>query len=521
MWHRLPHEQKRAPGALHYERGGDAAACVTVTIPAGRATLGADRDGDSVRLGQRVRRAARRRRAFEIDVYNVTNADFLEFVDAGGYDARALWSDDGLALARAGGVDASGVLGARRRPMAVARHVRDIPLPAGWPVYVSVAEAAAFARWRGRRLPTEAEYHRAAFGTPDGRERALPWGEQRSPDAARGNFDFASWDRFRSARVRRCERVGRARFRRQRLGVDVDRSSRPFPGFEPMASYPEYSADFFDGQHYVMKGASPATARELVRRSFRNWFRPNYPYVYATFRTREVSSEQRVGASPNTLSTLIASHVRRRRRRDLALAPKQLQSKYLYDALGSSLFEAICRLPWYRITRAETRAARAARRRRSSRRWARPKARSSSSGAAAARRLCSSPRRSSAAAASARVHLIDISSQALEQTRAAAEPPAARFGRGPLVDLRGRATHGGCRAPRWQHDARPAPRIEHRQFRSRRPRRSSSTAFARRSRRAICCCSAPTWSSRSATCCSPMTTRSALPRPSTRTCSCA
>src|SRR3954464_15526963 len=42
-------------------------------------------------------------------------------------------------------------------------------------------------------------------------------------------------------------------------------------------------------------------------------------------------------------------------RRDLALSPKQLQSKYLYDALGSSLFEAICRLPWYRITRAEGR----------------------------------------------------------------------------------------------------------------------------------------------------------------------
>jgi iron(II)-dependent oxidoreductase len=52
-----------------------------------------------------------------------------------------------------------------------------------------------------------------------------------------------------------------------------------------MASYPEYSAEFFDGQHHVMKGASPATATELVRRSFRNWFRPNYPYVYATFRT--------------------------------------------------------------------------------------------------------------------------------------------------------------------------------------------------------------------------------------------
>ena len=51
-----------------------------------------------------------------------------------------------------------------------------------------------------------------------------------------------------------------------------------------MTSTRKYSADFFDGEHYVMKGASPATARELLRPSFRNWFRPQYPYVYATFR---------------------------------------------------------------------------------------------------------------------------------------------------------------------------------------------------------------------------------------------
>ena len=51
-----------------------------------------------------------------------------------------------------------------------------------------------------------------------------------------------------------------------------------------MASYPEYSADFFDGSHFVMKGASPVTDRMLMRSSFRNWFRPRYPYVYATFR---------------------------------------------------------------------------------------------------------------------------------------------------------------------------------------------------------------------------------------------
>jgi formylglycine-generating enzyme required for sulfatase activity len=58
----------------------------------------------------------------------------------------------------------------------------------------------------------------------------------------------------------------------------------PFPGFSPLPSYPEYSADFFDGDHFVMKGAAPPTARELLRPSFRNWFRPRYPYVYATFR---------------------------------------------------------------------------------------------------------------------------------------------------------------------------------------------------------------------------------------------
>jgi iron(II)-dependent oxidoreductase len=51
-----------------------------------------------------------------------------------------------------------------------------------------------------------------------------------------------------------------------------------------MPSYPEYSADFFDEEHFVMKGASPATAKELIRATFRNWFRPRYPYVYTTFR---------------------------------------------------------------------------------------------------------------------------------------------------------------------------------------------------------------------------------------------
>ena len=61
----------------------------------------------------------------------------------------------------------------------------------------------------------------------------------------------------------------------------------PLPGFQPHANYPGYSADFFDDKHFVLKGASPRTASILTRRSLRNWFRPDYPYLYATFRVVE------------------------------------------------------------------------------------------------------------------------------------------------------------------------------------------------------------------------------------------
>jgi formylglycine-generating enzyme required for sulfatase activity len=158
-----------------------------------------------------------------------------------------------------------------------------IPLPPSWPVYVSHAEAAAYARWRGARLMSEAEFQRAAYGTPADGERPYAWGDA-APSGDRGVFDFSSWD---------PAPVGAHPAGRSAWGVDdlvgngwewTSTPFAPFPGFEPLPSYPEYSADFFDGDHVVMKGASPATARELLRPTFRNWFRPRYPYVYATFR---------------------------------------------------------------------------------------------------------------------------------------------------------------------------------------------------------------------------------------------
>ncbi len=61
----------------------------------------------------------------------------------------------------------------------------------------------------------------------------------------------------------------------------------PLPGFRPFPFYPGYSTDFFEGRHYVAKGGSPRTAACMLRRSFRNWFQPRYPYVYAKFRCVE------------------------------------------------------------------------------------------------------------------------------------------------------------------------------------------------------------------------------------------
>lgn len=130
---------------------------------------------------------------------------------------------------------------------------------------------------------SEAEYHRAAFGTPSGVERPLPWGDE-APNPLHGNFDF---ERFDPEPVDAHPAGTSAWGIHQLIGNGWEWTSTPFApfeGFEPMASYPQYSADFFDGKHFVMKGASPVTARELVRRSLRNWFYGDYPYMYAKFR---------------------------------------------------------------------------------------------------------------------------------------------------------------------------------------------------------------------------------------------
>jgi gamma-glutamyl hercynylcysteine S-oxide synthase len=284
MWHRLPHDQKQRPSNLRYEFGNPPPHRV-VEIPAGTATLGARREGIPFGWDNEFDEHAVDVPAFEIDAHSVTNADFLEFVRVDGYHSRELWSDEGWAWREKEGVEYPVFWSRSGDGEYVWRGMFEfIPLPLSWPVYVSYAEAEAYARWRGRRIPSEAEYHRAAFGTPNQGERRYPWGDA-PPDRTHGNFDFTSWEPVPAgARPAGASAWGV----HDLVGNGWEWTSTifaPFRGFQAMTSYPEYSADFFDGLHYVMKGASPATARELVRRSFRNWFRGNYPYVYAKFRT--------------------------------------------------------------------------------------------------------------------------------------------------------------------------------------------------------------------------------------------
>jgi ergothioneine biosynthesis protein EgtB len=282
MWHRLPFEQKRKPPEYQPRVDGRVPVQEWIEVPAGRATLGVDRDSIPFGWDNEHPAHAAHVNAFAIDRHDVTNAAFLEFVDAGGYRQEQWWRPEDWAWVQAERL-VQPLFWERVSGTWYWRGMFElIALPPAWPVYVSHAEAAAFARWRGARLPTEAEFQRAAFGAPEG-ERPYPWGSA-EPTREHGVFDFTSWD---------PEPAGTHPKGRSAWGIDdlvgngwewTSTVFAPFNGFRPMASYPEYSADFFDGEHVVIKGGSPATARDLLRPTFRNWFRRRYPYVYATFR---------------------------------------------------------------------------------------------------------------------------------------------------------------------------------------------------------------------------------------------
>ena len=133
--------------------------------------------------------------AFTIDVHNVTNAAFMAFVEAGGYRDRAVVARRGLGVDPAEAISAPAVLGTDEGRVVLARRCSSgCRCPRAWPVYVTWAEARAYAAWRGLRLPTEAEFHRAAYRHAGRCERAPVSVGRRYRRRAAGNFDFERWD---------------------------------------------------------------------------------------------------------------------------------------------------------------------------------------------------------------------------------------------------------------------------------------------------------------------------------------
>ncbi len=265
LLHQLPYDRKQAvsPAAIQTPRaefsGGE-----FIDIPAGIATLGQrmgefgwdnEFDAHAVYVP-----------AFAIGKYKVTNGEYLEFVRQGAKPPHFWVERDGLWFYHGMFV--------------------ETPLPLDFPVWVTHQEAAAYAQWRGLELPTETQFHRAAYGKPSDveqdTEQFYPWGVD-APTAARGNFDSHAWD----PQSVLAHSPGDSAFGvSQLVGNGWEWTATPFapfPGFAPAPSYVNYSQNFFDGEHFVIKGASPRTPAGLLRRSFRNWFRPNYPYVYAGF----------------------------------------------------------------------------------------------------------------------------------------------------------------------------------------------------------------------------------------------
>ena len=221
--------------------------------------------------------------AFWIDSVPVTNAAYVEFVEAGGYADRRHWSDDGWAWRTEAGLEHPESWQRDGSGWTRLRFGRREPLPEAEPVqHVCWYEADAYARWSGRRLPTEAEWEKAATWDPAGEKRRFPWGDE-EPGGEHANLGQR---RFGPAPAGSFPAGASAWGCQQMLGDVWEWTSSDFasyPGFEAFP-YHEYSEVFFGPEYKVLRGGSWATHPVVARPTFRNWDFPIRRQIFAGFR---------------------------------------------------------------------------------------------------------------------------------------------------------------------------------------------------------------------------------------------
>jgi gamma-glutamyl hercynylcysteine S-oxide synthase len=222
---------------------------------------------------------------FLIDATPVTNEAYARFVEDGGYERSEFWDDRGWEYVKREGITTpKHWYQPEPHSWWTERFGFDEPLnPAAPVVHVSWYEADAYARWIGKRLPTEAEWEKAASWDPDtGTKRLYPWGHE-APTPAHANLDQLA---FRAAEVGAYPKGTSAYGVLGMIGDVWEWTSSDlfaYPGFEAFP-YREYSEIFFGPGHKVLRGGSWATRPGAIRNTFRNWDYPIRRQLFVGFR---------------------------------------------------------------------------------------------------------------------------------------------------------------------------------------------------------------------------------------------
>jgi gamma-glutamyl hercynylcysteine S-oxide synthase len=254
----------------------------SVLVPGGPFVLGVDAASEPYSLDNERPAHVVDVPAFRIGRVPVTNGEWRQFIDDGGYDQPRWWSERGWLHRRSAGLTAPQFWGADGRTRARFGFIEDIPVDE--PVqHVTNFEAEAYAAWAGARLPTEIEWEKACAWDPasDARRR-YPWGEQ-EPSGALANLGGTA---LRPAPVGAYPAGASAYGVEQMLGDVWEWTAsplRPWPGFVPMI-YERYSRPFFDGDYRVLRGGSWAVEPGIVRPSFRNWDHPIRRQIFSGVR---------------------------------------------------------------------------------------------------------------------------------------------------------------------------------------------------------------------------------------------
>jgi iron(II)-dependent oxidoreductase len=269
----------------------DAVAADMAFVPGGPFEMGAASHGFA--YDNERPRHARDVPGFLIDRVPVANGQMAEFIEAGGYRRPELWAAEGWAWREREAVELPRYWSCDDGAYMVRSFGAEAPVDPALPAcHVSWYEADAYARWAGKRLPTEAEWEKAAACDPGaGESRAHPWGEQAASErvANLGQLGFgpAPCGAYRGGESP-CGM-------RQAAGDVWEWTASAFEGYPGFRAFPyrEYSEEFFGGPYRVLRGGSWATQAEAVSNTFRNWDYPQRRQIFAGFRCAADAEEAR------------------------------------------------------------------------------------------------------------------------------------------------------------------------------------------------------------------------------------